>query len=401
MLLFVLLLSDTFCVGVNISMKNRVKVSIIVPIYNIEKYLEKCIKSLIFQTYNNIEIILVDDGSTDKSAIICDEFASKDKRIEVIHKENGGLSSAREAGITAATGDYVMIVDGDDWLDSHTIQSCINVLEENRNVDCVLFSYVKEFENNSIPMHVMDGTQYFSKKEAEDKIYRRLFGLSDAELSHPERMDNVVSCCMKLYKTEIARKGKYYDTKVVGSSEDTLFNMYALYKSGEMVYLDECFYHYRKSSTSLTNVYRKDLDKKWNRLFCEMNRIIEEKKLGSEYRKALSNRIALSIVGIGMNEVGNIKSSHLERYKKVIRCTFISRIAPHVFTIYLINDHPMIRRYFWKEVLHCDSIAGSNFMILHWLGCTIGFMMSGILLDYIGNKLIKYIGNHGRGSDRK
>lgn len=84
-----------------------------------------------------------------------------------------------------------------------------------------------------------------------------------------------------------------------------------------------------------------------------------------------------------------------------IRCTFISRIAPHVFTIYLINDHPMIRRYFWKEVLHCDSIAGSNFMILHWLGCTIGFMMSGILLDYIGNKLIKYIGNHGRGSDRK
>lgn len=317
MLLFVLLLSDTFCVGVNISMKNRVKVSIIVPIYNIEKYLEKCIKSLIFQTYNNIEIILVDDGSTDKSAIICDEFASKDKRIEVIHKENGGSSSAREAGITAATGDYVMIVDGDDWLDSHTIQSCINVLEENRNVDCVLFSYVKEFENNSIPMHVMDGTQYFSKKEAEDKIYRRLFGLSDAELSHPERMDNVVSCCMKLYKTEIARKGKYYDTKVVGSSEDTLFNMYALYKSGEMVYLDECFYHYRKSSTSLTNVYRKDLDKKWNRLFCEMNRIIEEKKLGSEYRKALSNRIALSIVGIGMNEVGNIKSSHLERYKKV------------------------------------------------------------------------------------
>lgn len=305
--------------GVNISMKNRVKVSIVVPIYNIEKYLEKCIKSLISQTYNNIEIILVDDGSTDKSAVICDKFASEDKRIEVIHKENGGLSSAREAGITATTGDYVMIVDGDDWLDSHTIQRCINVLEENENVKCILFSYVKEFENNSIPMHVMDGTKYFSQKEAEDKIYRRLFGLSDTELSHPERMDNVVSCCMKLYKTEIARNGKYYDTKVVGSSEDALFNMYALYKSGEMIYLDECFYHYRKISTSLTNAYRKDLDKKWNTLFSEMNKIIEEKNLGNEYRKALSNRIALSIVGIGMNEVGNTKASHVERYKKVNR----------------------------------------------------------------------------------
>lgn len=83
-----------------------------------------------------------------------------------------------------------------------------------------------------------------------------------------------------------------------------------------------------------------------------------------------------------------------------IRCVYISRIV-HVFTIYLSNDHLMIRRYFWKKVLHCDSIAGSNFMILHWPGCTIGFMMSVILLDYIGNKLIKFIGKYGRGSDRK
>lgn len=83
-----------------------------------------------------------------------------------------------------------------------------------------------------------------------------------------------------------------------------------------------------------------------------------------------------------------------------IRCTFISRIAPHVFTIYLINDHPMVRRYFYNNVLHCDTMAGSKFMIVHWIVCTIGFMVSGIVIDYIGNKIIRTIGKYWRGGDR-
>ena len=103
-------------------MKENIKVSIIVPIYNVEKYVRTCVNSLISQTYNNIEIILVDDGSKDKSGSICNEFAQQDKRIRVIHKKNGGLSSAREAGINHASGEYVMIVDGDDWIDITTIQ---------------------------------------------------------------------------------------------------------------------------------------------------------------------------------------------------------------------------------------------------------------------------------------
>lgn len=298
-------------------MESSLKVSIVVPVYNVDKYLKECINSLIIQTYKNIEIILVDDGSTDKSGSICDEFAYKDKRIKTIHKRNGGLSSSREAGINAATGDYIMIVDGDDWIEDCTIEACFQALEAYGGADCVLFSYIKEFENSSVPMHIMDGSMFFSPGEAEEKVYRRLFGLSDSELRHPERMDNVVSCCMKLYKTEIAKKGKYFDNRIVGSSEDALFNMYALHKSGAMIYLDECFYHYRKITTSLTNSYRIDLEKKWNILFKEMANVISEKKLGAKYKKALYNRIALSIIGIGMNEVGNIKASHWYRYKKV------------------------------------------------------------------------------------
>ena len=315
MLLFILLLSDTYYLGVNIKMS--IKVSIVVPIYNVEKYIEKCINSLLSQTYSNLEIVLVDDGSTDESGKICDYFAREDSRIKVVHKKNGGLSSARKAGINCSTGEYIMIVDGDDWIDVCTVQSCIREVESNEALDCVLFSYMKEFPEKSLPMHVMDQTMHFTPKEAEEKVYRRLFGLSDTELAHPERMDNIVSCCMKLYKTEVARKGQYFDNRVVGSAEDALFNMYALYDSGEMLYLDKCFYHYRKTETSITNAYRNNLEKKWTVLFSEIEKVITVKQLGVEYKKSLLNRIAFSIVGIGMNEVGNTQKSHWWRYKKI------------------------------------------------------------------------------------
>lgn len=111
-------------------MKELYTVSIIVPIYNIESYLVQCIQSLIKQTYKKIEIILVDDESTDNSGKICDIYANRDNRIRVIHKENGGLSSSREAGISVATGDYIMFVDGDDWIDINTVECCM------RNICC-------------------------------------------------------------------------------------------------------------------------------------------------------------------------------------------------------------------------------------------------------------------------
>jgi glycosyltransferase involved in cell wall biosynthesis len=98
-------------------------VSIIVPVYNTAYYLPKCIKSMLNQTYHNIEIILVDDGSTDKSATICDKYAKRDKRIRVIHKKNGGVSSARNTGIENATGRYIMFVDSDDWLPLNAVES--------------------------------------------------------------------------------------------------------------------------------------------------------------------------------------------------------------------------------------------------------------------------------------
>lgn len=105
-------------------------VSVIIPVYNVEKYLEKCIESVISQTYNNIEIILVDDGSTDKSCFICDKYCKKDDRIRVIHKKNGGLSEARNTGIENSKGEYITFIDSDDYVDKKYIQYLYELITE-------------------------------------------------------------------------------------------------------------------------------------------------------------------------------------------------------------------------------------------------------------------------------
>ena len=106
-------------------MKKIPKVSIIIPIYNVEKYLKCCLDSILVQTFQDWEAIFVDDGSKDSSGIICDEYAAKDARVRVIHKENGGLSSARNAGLAIASGDWIMHLDGDDWIEPDMLERLI------------------------------------------------------------------------------------------------------------------------------------------------------------------------------------------------------------------------------------------------------------------------------------
>ena len=119
------------------------KISIIVPVYNAEKYLVECLNSLVEQTYKNIEIILIDDGSIDNSAKICDEYAKKDERIKVVHQKNSGVSVARNNGLDMHTGDYVMFVDSDDWIELNTCEILINNIISN-DKDILIYNYYLE-----------------------------------------------------------------------------------------------------------------------------------------------------------------------------------------------------------------------------------------------------------------
>ena len=123
------------------------KVSVIIPVYNVQDFLAKCIESVINQTINDIQIILVDDGATDNSGQICDEYAKKDKRITVIHKQNQGLGFARNTGLDVANGDYIFFLDSDDWILPYSIKELYEIAKQN-NADIVCYNFFKVYDRN-------------------------------------------------------------------------------------------------------------------------------------------------------------------------------------------------------------------------------------------------------------
>lgn len=284
--------------------KQDIKVSVIIPVYKTEAYLEQCVRSIINQSYPDLEIILVDDGSPDRCPAMCDAFAAQDSRVKVIHKENGGLSSARAAGIRSASSDYIMLVDSDDWIDQNTVSACVERARQD-DADCVMFGYVREYEGNSFYTPLFETDFSYGVADSEKQVHRRIVGPLGAELAIPQRIDSLSSVCMKLYRADVARRGKIVSERDVGSSEDTVFNLYAL-DGCRISYLNQCFYHYRKTNTgSLTAQHKATLSEKWDKLY----RVIEEYTVQSGreeyYRTPLLNRVACGMIGLGLNEVSD------------------------------------------------------------------------------------------------
>lgn len=279
-------------------------VSIIVPVYKTKEYLDQCVQSIRRQSYTKLEIILVDDGSPDECPTLCDEYAAQDKRIWVIHKENGGLSSAREVGIQSASGNYIMIVDSDDWIEPDTVERCIEVAQHN-NADCVMFGYIREYPSKSIKTQLFNSDFSYEETHTEKKIHRRIVGLVGDELREPQRIDSLSSVCMKLYRTEIARKGRIVSERVVGTSEDTIFNLYAL-DGCRISYINQCFYHYRKNnSQSITTAYKADLAEKWDTMYSVIQEYIYGSGKAEVYRTPFLNRVACGMIGLGLNEISS------------------------------------------------------------------------------------------------
>lgn len=323
-------------------------VSIIVPVYNTKKYLVDCIDTLIKQSYQNIEIILVDDGSTDGSDRICDEYRAMDKRVKVIHKPNEGLTSSRCVGIENMSGQYGMIVDSDDWVDTEAVEECINVIEET-GAECVFFSYVREYDNKSLPVHIYNDSKLYVGKDVKT-VYRRVWGLYGSEMSHPERLDSMVSCCMKLYSASVLKRAYFVDTKVVGGSDDALFNIYALHQCNSIFYLDKPFYHYRKhNNETLSSTYRIKLIEQYKELYRFFDEAKEKLDIDDECKQAYINRTALSIIGIGLNEIKN--PNRLMRVKKIREYISLPR-NKEAYKKMEYSQMPLVWRIFFFLVKH-------------------------------------------------
>ncbi len=296
------------------------KISIILPCYNVADYLPKCLDTIINQTYTNIEIICVDDGSPDNSIDILNEYKNKDNRIIVVSQKNQGLSGARNTGASYVTGEYIMYVDSDDWIDLETCEKAVNAAVNN-DADLVIWNYIREYHNNPLPRFILGNDKLiFDGEECREKIHRRIVGLYNEELSSPETADSLVTAWGKLYKSDLILNNniKFVDTKLIGT-EDALFNIYALNNIKRAVYIPDCLYHYRKDNDiSLTSVYKSKLFSQWQYLYSLIEEFIEEQKLDDTYKTALNNRICLGIIGLGLNIMNSEKTNKIKEIKSII-----------------------------------------------------------------------------------
>lgn len=217
-------------------------ISVIVPVYRVEKYLERCVKSILSQTYKNLEVILVDDGSPDQCPAICDACAEKDARVKVIHQENKGLSGARNAGIDAASGEYLAFVDSDDYVSPHFIEELYQLLQD---TGCAIgqcrFSYVK---GDGL---VEEGDSAFCIYRGES-LMEQLYGPE-------EKATCFVVAWNKLYRAELFKEtGIRYPEGRIHEDEATTYRLF--HEAKKLVFLDRALYgYYTENGGSITSVF--------------------------------------------------------------------------------------------------------------------------------------------------
>ena len=209
-------------------------VSVVIPVYNAEKYIHKCIDGILSQTYHNTEIILVDDGSADNSLSICKEYAQKDSRIRVFSKENGGVSSARNMGMDEATGCYLMFLDSDDWLENDTIEKLVKSALDS-SADVVVFEYSVDYPDGRSDVHRHENLK--GNMTIQDAVYHTIAGTNRFAWS-------------KLYKREYVGNIRFDET--IHHGEDTLFACLVMAQCRSAYFLPEPLYRYVQSEGSAT-----------------------------------------------------------------------------------------------------------------------------------------------------
>jgi glycosyltransferase involved in cell wall biosynthesis len=260
--------------------KNMAKVSIIIPIYNVEKYVRKTIDSAINQTEKDIEIILVDDGSTDMSGKICDEYAQKDKRIKVIHKVNGGLSSARNAGIKVANSEYIMLLDGDDFLNVHAVS--------------ILNKTITKYPSDFVQFHYQEvrATETVYNTKVEEKIFKAQ--------TLKELYDNLyriggeaASACTKVYRRDLLKENPFQNIQ----HEDEMWCTDAFKENMTVTYIPNVLYYYVMRENSIIhsafNLRKLDIFKVIDERIKTLEKNHLDKYIHIEYEKMFLSIVSL------------------------------------------------------------------------------------------------------------
>lgn len=264
------------------------KVSVIVPVYNVEKYFRECVVSILNNNYKDIEIILVDDGSPDKCPSICDEFATLDNRVTVIHKKNGGVVSAWKSGISIASGEFAMFVDSDDWIDANLIEDAVKCVKDS-GVDIVCYNWIRNNDPTTLYKYPMSGRIRIS-----DIVDNIIYYKGVNKLISNTR-------CTKLIKKNILIKAMDYCSENVSFGEDQQLTIACVLQVDEVFINSEMKgYHYRINNNSMVHTYNKDL-------YVKVNNVLDAMDVAS---KALSvhnfeEQIAKESVIYGIHVISN------------------------------------------------------------------------------------------------
>lgn len=288
--------------------KNKCRISVIVPVYNKKEYLEACIDSILAQTYRNLELVLVDDASTDGSGELCDRYADGDERVKVIRQLNGGPTSACKTGMEQAAGDYYMFVDSDDYVDACMLEEMAKHLT-GRQGEIVCCNHILEKKKKTLTMIMPLAPGIYEGAELEREVKSRLIGNEQRLIP--------MSRCMKLCeKSVFAGNGKYYDMSIrMGDDFHLIYP--ALLSSSRIVVMEQAaYYHYRYVDDSIVHNYTQgmfDSVQAWHRA---MERIIADRNV-AEGEERLRREYCYMLMLVMKNELRGPGREYLARIRTI------------------------------------------------------------------------------------
>ncbi len=312
--------------------------SIIIPIYNVGEFLDRCIESAVNQTYKNIRIILVDDGSADNSPEICDSWSKKDERITVIHKENSGVGQARNDGINEATGDYIFFLDGDDYFDEETVEKCILKAEENSS-DIVMFGHSDVAPDGKCELkEVKTDKKHFEKIDAINELLPGLFTYKNGL---------GISICMKMFRLDIIKRENIsFATEKEFVSEDACFLLEYFSHILSACVIDESLYFYRKNEKSFSRRFKKNSRELNNAFLLRATDICKKQNYPEEILYYIKARYLMYTVA-ELKQIINADLSKDEK-NKFLKEIFDDKFLTEAVEKDVLNLLSRSAEFFWK-----------------------------------------------------
>jgi len=338
---------------------NKPKVSIIVPVYNTEKYLRCCMNSLLNQTLKDTEIILVDDDSPDHCPAMCDEYAKNDDRIKVIHKKNEGAGYARNSGIEIATGEYIAFVDSDDYVELNAYQKLYSIIKDTKT-DCIYCTACQRF-NDRGDIWVLQGTWTGKRYDNEEDIRKLMLDM----ISNPPKAKNdrniISSVWNALYCHDIIKRYEIkFKSERILYCEDLLFNLDYLLHSTNVIAISDAFYNYRVNLSSFTHTLL--TQDKINKNYYYYQYLLEklrENNFGLEgYLRATRY-----FIGDSRKDIRQYIQSSLTKREKI---QWLKEVANHSIWREIASSYPH-KKLPWKQALQFHLLRNGYCHLLYFL----------------------------------